>query len=124
ELMFTGRSFTAEEALSCGLINKVVPRDQLESEVMEMAQNIARNPSDAISLGKAAFELGLDILGVGAGYTGGYIHHVLATNIRYEEDEFNLFKARRDSGVSNAIKSREKRFGKKGLSREKTDSQK
>ncbi|MBF8265800.1 MAG: enoyl-CoA hydratase/isomerase family protein [Dehalococcoidia bacterium] len=61
-------------------------------------------------LGKANFELALDIMGVGAGYTAGYITHTLQTNIRYEDDEFNLFKERQTKGMKGAFQEREKRF--------------
>ena len=91
EMMLTGTPLTASEALQCGLVNKVVPLDKLEEEVNRVADNIARMPIDAIVMGKANFELGLNILGVSTGFTASYITHTWQTNIRYEPDEFNLF---------------------------------
>ena len=41
ELMFTGKRITADEALSLGLINKVVPTAELMEEAMTMARSIA-----------------------------------------------------------------------------------
>lgn len=41
ELMFTGKRITADEALSLGLINKVVPTAELMEEAMTMARAIA-----------------------------------------------------------------------------------
>jgi enoyl-CoA hydratase len=43
EIMFTGRQFTAAEALAAGLINRIVEPAALESTVTELAQVIARN---------------------------------------------------------------------------------
>jgi len=43
EIMFTGRQFTAAEALAAGLINRIVEPADLERTVTELAQNIARN---------------------------------------------------------------------------------
>jgi enoyl-CoA hydratase len=43
EILFTGRQFSAEEALAMGLVNRVVPRAQLESYVGDYAERIASN---------------------------------------------------------------------------------
>lgn len=43
EMFFTGRQFDAREAEKMGLVNRVVPDDQLEAVVQEMARTIAEN---------------------------------------------------------------------------------
>ncbi len=43
EIMFTGRQFTAAEALAAGLINRIVEPAALEAEVTALAQTVARN---------------------------------------------------------------------------------
>jgi enoyl-CoA hydratase/carnithine racemase len=43
EIMFTGRRFSAAEALAMGLVNQVVPVDALEEAVYELAATIAGN---------------------------------------------------------------------------------
>ncbi|MEE2969994.1 MAG: enoyl-CoA hydratase [Pseudomonadota bacterium] len=43
EILYTGRRFTADEALAMGLVNRVVPDDELESAVRELAEQIAEN---------------------------------------------------------------------------------
>lgn len=43
EIMFTGRQFTAAEALAAGLINRVVEAAALEETVTALAQTIANN---------------------------------------------------------------------------------
>ncbi len=43
EILFTGRQFSAEEALTMGLVNRVVARTELESCVEEYAERIAAN---------------------------------------------------------------------------------
>ena len=48
ELFYTGDMITAAEALRLGLVNRVVPLGQLESEVRSFAQKIAGGPSLAI----------------------------------------------------------------------------
>lgn len=43
EILFTGSRFSAPDALRMGLVNRVVPGDQLEPTVKEMAATIASN---------------------------------------------------------------------------------
>ena len=43
EMIFTGRLVPAPEAYAVGLINRVVPRESIESEVMQLARQIAEN---------------------------------------------------------------------------------
>jgi enoyl-CoA hydratase/carnithine racemase len=43
EMFFTGRRFTAPEALAMGLVNRMVPTDALEATVMELAATIGGN---------------------------------------------------------------------------------
>jgi len=43
EIMFTGRRFSAAEALAMGLVNQVVPVAALEETVHELAATIAEN---------------------------------------------------------------------------------
>ena len=45
ELFFSSRRVTATESVSLGLINRVVAPDQLETEVRELAENIANGPA-------------------------------------------------------------------------------
>lgn len=43
EMFFTARRFTSAEALACGLVNRVVPTEELEPYVMDYAKTIAGN---------------------------------------------------------------------------------
>ncbi|XP_007933627.1 enoyl-CoA hydratase domain-containing protein 3, mitochondrial [Orycteropus afer afer] len=55
EMLFTGEPISAKEALSHGLLSKVVPEEQLEEETMRIAKKIASMSRPVVSLGKAAF---------------------------------------------------------------------
>ena len=48
ELCLTAREVDADEALSLGLVNKVVKKDELESETMKLAGRIAALPPLAV----------------------------------------------------------------------------
>src|SRR6201984_1110466 len=52
ELYFTGRPVDADEALSLGLVNRVVPDEDLAAVTMELARSLANGPSIALSLMK------------------------------------------------------------------------
>jgi 2-(1,2-epoxy-1,2-dihydrophenyl)acetyl-CoA isomerase len=52
ELYFTGRLVDADEALALGLVNRVVPDDQLHATTMELARSLAQGPQIALSLMK------------------------------------------------------------------------
>jgi enoyl-CoA hydratase len=64
ELILTGRFISAQEALSYGLINKVVPVEMYMHEAVELAKEIAQMSTIAVQLAKEAvnrsFETQLD----------------------------------------------------------------
>ena len=55
DLLFSGRKFDADEALSMGLINKKVPRANLLDEAIKLATVFTNKSPTAIKLGRAAF---------------------------------------------------------------------
>ncbi|MBW8638712.1 enoyl-CoA hydratase/isomerase family protein [Hoeflea sp. WL0058] len=52
ELLLTGRSMDAEEALHWGLINRIVPKEQLDDAAMELAEALAANAPLAMRASK------------------------------------------------------------------------
>jgi enoyl-CoA hydratase/carnithine racemase len=52
EFLFTGDFLGAEEAHRIGVLNKLVPAEDLENETMELARKIAKGPPIAIRLSK------------------------------------------------------------------------
>jgi enoyl-CoA hydratase len=63
ELLFTGEALGAVEAMEVGMVNRVVPRDQLESETLALAQKIALRPSMGLKLAKMSVNQSLDAMG-------------------------------------------------------------
>lgn len=113
ELLLMADVWDAPTARANGLINRVVPADQLATLGEEWAERIVRLPRDGIVMGKAATNVAMDALGISSQFSYGHILHALATNVRYEADEFNFMKARRDKGVTASSKEREAFYVKK-----------
>jgi len=60
DLVLSGRQVDAEEALAIGLVDWVVPHDELHDRAMEKAAEFARGALAAQALGKRAIDRGLD----------------------------------------------------------------
>ena len=60
DLIMTGRQVRADEALAMGLVNRVVPTDQVLDQALLWAAELARGAVVAQSLGKAAVDLGME----------------------------------------------------------------
>lgn len=60
DLIFTGRSIDAAEALDIGLVDRVVEVDQVFQTAKTMADRFANGPSLALRAAKAAIDQGLD----------------------------------------------------------------
>jgi enoyl-CoA hydratase len=63
EMLFTGRGITAAAAKSVGMVNRVVPREQLEAAALELAREISVQPTMGLKLAKQAVNQALDSQG-------------------------------------------------------------
>ena len=63
ELLFTGRTIDAAEAERIGMVNRVVPLDDLWDATMELAHEIARFDAFGLRQAKRAVNQTLDIMG-------------------------------------------------------------
>ncbi|MDG2111933.1 MAG: enoyl-CoA hydratase [Actinomycetota bacterium] len=63
ELLFTGEAMGAEEAKDVGMVNRVVPRDELESATLALATKIASRPSMGLKLAKMSVNQSVDAMG-------------------------------------------------------------
>lgn len=61
DLVYSGRFVKAEEALAMGLVNKVVPADQVYATAVEWAERYARGPRVALMAAKQAIQNGLEV---------------------------------------------------------------
>lgn len=61
EMILTGRSVSATEALGMGLVEYVVPADQLLNKAVQMAEQMAANAPIALRSAKASVHRGADL---------------------------------------------------------------
>jgi len=60
DLVFTGRMVGAEEALALGLVDRVLPADEVYPQARAWAERLARGPAYALRAAKEAVDGGLD----------------------------------------------------------------
>ena len=60
-LVLTGSNLTAEEALRCNIVSKVVPQAELMDTAMKMAKSMAKKGPLALKLGKKVVQSSFDV---------------------------------------------------------------
>ncbi|GAA3455503.1 enoyl-CoA hydratase [Dactylosporangium matsuzakiense] len=77
EFLFLGERVHADRALALGMVNRVVPRDELEASTMDIANRIAAMPRLGLALTKKAVNQAEDLMGLRAGMDSVFgLHHV------------------------------------------------
>ncbi|MBI4307899.1 MAG: enoyl-CoA hydratase/isomerase family protein [Chloroflexi bacterium] len=110
ELGLTGGNLSGREMYELGAINRCVPLEKLDEETEKLARAVAQQPRDGIAIGKIGRHILFEQLGIGS--TGvGAVLHTLFTNLRWESDEGNFYKLRRDKGTREAMHDLARRFG-------------
>ena len=77
EVLFTGARFTAERAYEVGMVNRVVPRAELEAATFALAEEVAAMPPFGLALAKRAVNQCEDQMGMRNGMDSVFgLHHV------------------------------------------------
>jgi len=78
EMLFTADWLSAEEARERGMVNRVVPGERLQEEVMELAERIARKPLFALKTAKEAVNNVQDSMGRRTAMMHSFaLHHMM-----------------------------------------------
>ena len=85
DLILTGRAVSAEEALRIGLVDRVVPHDEVNSAALTLAAELAQGPLAAHSMAKLAIDEGLEV--------------TLAKGLALEQDLFTEVAGTEDAGI-------------------------
>lgn len=123
ELVLTGRGMGPKEAKEWGLVNEVVPDEELEEATLRWARAVALMPTDGLMIGKLYQHLCYDLLGLHGALTSMPLAHALMQNLKWRPDEFNFLNRRNKVGVRQAVDELNARFADLGFSRspKKTD---
>ncbi len=77
EVLFTGGRLTAERAYQAGMVNRVVPREELEPAAFALAGQVAEMPSFGLALAKRAVNQCEDLMGMRPGMDSVFgLHHL------------------------------------------------
>ena len=77
EVLFTGGRFTAERAYAVGMVNRVVPRADLQAATLTLAAEVAAMPSFGLALAKRAVNQCEDQMGMRQGMESVFgLHHL------------------------------------------------
>lgn len=102
EMLFTGEAISAADAHRLGMLNHVVPRDELESFTDDLALRIARQPTFALKLAKEAVNQTLDAQGQMTAIQGAFSLHQIA----HSHNE-RLFGSKvNPAGLNEAVRNR------------------
>jgi naphthoate synthase len=81
EIFFLGRNYSAQDAYDMGMVNAVIPHDELEDTAYQWAQEILQKSPTSIKMLKFAFNLTDD------GMVGQQVFAGEATRLAYMTDE-------------------------------------
>jgi len=116
EIALTGWNLSAREAERLGMVNKVVPVDQLEAEVMRYANIMALMPPEILKLNKQAARFTQNRMGVRDSIWFGAETDIIAHTTRGEREK-EFYKILKEQGMKAAIEFRDKPFEKYGYTR-------
>jgi enoyl-CoA hydratase len=107
EMMLTGDAMSGIEAVELGWANRAYPADQLEEEVLRIAQRIALVPSDLAQLNKRVVHRGMEVMGLRTAIRAGTDLCALGT----KQESMYAFVREMREGLTDALQRRDEPFG-------------
>jgi enoyl-CoA hydratase len=106
-MMLTGDAIRGAEAVRVGFANRAFPAEQLEEQVLAIAERVAKIPTDVQQMNKRSVHRAMEIMGLRAAIRAGTEIQALALTTASSRATFAKF---RDS-VTEALDSRDRDFG-------------
>ena len=107
EMMLTGESISGEEAVSYGFANKCFDKESLSDEVIKIAEQVAKVPSDIQAINKRAVHRQMEAMGMRNGIRAGTEMQALAMHSKSTQEHLKELA----SGLKEALTKRDKEFG-------------
>lgn len=108
EMMLTGDSISGSEAARMGFANRAFASAELEVRVLEIAERVAKIPSELQQINKRAMHRAMDIMGIRAAIRAGTELQALA----FTTEASLAYRAEfAKGGVRHALSLRDKQFG-------------
>lgn len=108
EMMLTGDSISGDEAVRLGWANRAFPAEDLDAEVLAVAERIALTPTDIVALNKRTVHRQMDAMGMRAGIRQGT--ELCALGIKQASFVEFIDKMSAD-GLTVALQERDEPFG-------------
>src|SRR4051794_28695935 len=108
EMFVTGNSISGVEAAREGWANRAFPADQLDAEVLAVAERIATIPPELVQLNKRAIHRQMDHMGLRQGIRAGTELCALGTHTKAMAE---FTKNIADKGLTTALSERDAAFG-------------
>lgn len=106
----TGDHFDAQEALRVGVVNEVVPHEQLMEKALALASRVALVPSDSVRLNKAITTVGLETMGLSAAMQTARLISVMLFSSTDTRDLDELHRIREEEGMRASLAFRDNPF--------------
>jgi enoyl-CoA hydratase len=100
EMMLTGDAIDGREAVRVGFANRAFPLDALETEVLAMAERIAKIPTDVQQMNKRSVHRAMEIMGLRAAIRAGAEIQALALTTPSSRETFANVRRNLTEGLS------------------------
>lgn len=106
EMMLTGDAISGAEAVRIGFANRAFPPERLETEVLAIAERIAKIPTDVQQMNKRSVHRAMEIMGLRAAIRAGTEIQALALTTESSRETFAKFR----DGVTKGLDARDGAF--------------